>query len=195
LLKKQTGFWVDAEVWAAYKLICRREELRPCKPVEGFLRVVLSSGSALVVLVMLQDMVASRVECFEDYCRVLLSWFRQGRHFVHMDGGEVHLETLLLLALKEVADPQLRGEIREALMMEHVEGKDREKSGLKDELDEEEEITPKPVTPDLSRRLEKIGEEVRGQELSAETAGKALKKLLDIQKKLKKLKKERASPE
>lgn len=190
-MKKQTGFWVDAEVWDGYKRVCSREELRPCEPVEGFLRVVLSCGSALVVLAMLRDMVASRVECFEDYCRVLLGWFRQGRCFVHMDGGEVHLEAMLLLALKEVADPRLRGEIREALTMKRVEEKGGEKSGLNDELDEEEEAPAERGKPDLSQRLEKIGEEVKGRELSAEAAYKALKKVHEIRKKLKR---ERASP-
>jgi hypothetical protein len=189
-LKKQTGFWVDAEVWDGYKRICKLEELRPYAPVEGFLRVVLSCGSALVVLAILRDMVASRVECFEDYCRVLLSWFRQGRFFVPMAGGQVHLETLLLLALKEVVDSKLRGEIREALMMKHVEEKDGEKSGLDDELDEEEEVAPKLGAPHIAERLERIGEEVRGRELSTETVDKALKKLLEIQEKLKR---ERAS--
>lgn len=145
----------------------------------------LSCDSALVVLTILRDMMASRIECFEDYCRVLLSWFRQGRIFVGMDGGQVHLETLLLLALKEVVDPKLRGEIREALMTRHVKGRNREKSRSNDALDEEE-APAKLETPHIAGRLGKIGEEVRGGDFSTETADKALKKLLEIQEKLKK---------
>ncbi len=105
---------------------------------------------------------------------------------------QVHLETVLLLALKEVVDSKLRMEIREALMMRHVDGKDGEKSGLTNELDEEEEVAPELERPHIAERLEKIGEEVRGRELNAETMDKALKKLLEIQEKLKK---ERASLE
>jgi hypothetical protein len=41
-LKKQTGIWIDDQVWGAYRDLCRREKLRPAEPVEEYVRFVLS---------------------------------------------------------------------------------------------------------------------------------------------------------
>lgn len=55
-------------------------------------------------------------EGIEAYARVLLNWYKNGKHWIHVtDENEAPVETMLLHALKEVADPQLRKEIQEAL--------------------------------------------------------------------------------
>jgi hypothetical protein len=52
-LKKQTGVWIDAEVWGAYRGLCSREKLRPSEPIEQYLKLVVQTGSTLTVLNMI----------------------------------------------------------------------------------------------------------------------------------------------
>jgi hypothetical protein len=55
----------------------------------------------------------------EDHVQVLLKWYRSGQYWVRVTGeNEVSVEHLLLFVLKDVADPQLRKEIRETLTVE-----------------------------------------------------------------------------
>jgi hypothetical protein len=43
-MKKQTGVRVEAELWEAYRELCRRQRLRPSQPIEDFLRLVVDEG-------------------------------------------------------------------------------------------------------------------------------------------------------
>lgn len=113
-MKKQTGIWVNASMWAAYRELCSREKLRPAEPIEAFVEWVLKTGSALTALNMLQTMNAA--EGFEAYTRVLLSWYKSGKHWIMVtDEDEAPIEPMLLEALKQVGDAELRREIEEAL--------------------------------------------------------------------------------
>ncbi|MGF3573519.1 MAG: hypothetical protein ACQXXG_08905 [Candidatus Bathyarchaeia archaeon] len=109
-MKKQTGIWVDAAVWSAYRQLCSREKLRPAEPIEKFLGFVLKGGSALAVLKMLDTM--GKSEGLEAYARVLLEWYRSGKKWIDVTDEE---EPMLLQALRNVTDPKLRREIEAAL--------------------------------------------------------------------------------
>jgi hypothetical protein len=128
-VKKQTGIWVDAVVWGLYRDVCAREKLRPSEPVEGFLRFVLRCGSAIGVLSMFDS--CEGKSGFDAYARVLLGWFKGGRYFVYVtDEDEAPVEHLLLQAVKQVNDPELRREIEEALI-------DRREDSNREEGDQE----------------------------------------------------------
>ena len=106
---------VDADVWGAYRKLCSREKVRPSRPIEEFIRLVLENNSALSLLSMMRGMAKARVEGFEAYARVLLDWYTHEKFWF---GDEVSVEVLLLEALKLVADPELRRQIEEALIAE-----------------------------------------------------------------------------
>ena len=114
-MKMQTGIRVDSELWGAYRLICGREKLRPSRPVEEFLRLVVDSDS---VLSLMRGAAKVRVEGSEAYARVLLDWYSHGKSWVNVLGQEDSLpvEALLLDVLKVVADPVLRGQIQDTLI-------------------------------------------------------------------------------
>jgi len=113
-MKKQTGIWIDSAVWQAYREGCSREKLRPAEPIEKFLRFVLRGGSVVSVLNWLEK--AGRIEGLEAYARVLLGWYRKGKLWMYVtDEDEAPVEPMLLEALKQVEDPELRREIEEAL--------------------------------------------------------------------------------
>jgi hypothetical protein len=60
--------------------------------------------------------VKARVEGHEAYARVLLDWYTLGKFWIEGSGEEeLSVETLLLDALKTVANSELRGRIEEAL--------------------------------------------------------------------------------
>jgi hypothetical protein len=145
-LKKQTGVWIDVHVWDAYKALCSREKLRPSEPIEEFLRLILQTGSALTVSNMVQRMAKARIQGSEAYARVLLSWYKNGKHLISVsDEGEAYVETLLLHALTDVADPRLRRSIEEALKMGPSKQAERESGEQKTFA--EEEPAPKPEAP------------------------------------------------
>ena len=97
-----------------YRDLCSREKLRPAEPIEKFAEFVLRSGSALTVLNMLQSM--GKTEGFEAYARVLLDWHRKGKLWIYVtDEDEAPIEPMLLEALKQVENPELRREIEDAL--------------------------------------------------------------------------------
>ena len=105
---------MTSQVWSAYRELCSREKLRPAEPIEKFLGFVLKGGSALAVLNMLDA--AGPGEGFEAYARVLLEWYRSGKKWIDVtDADEAPVEPMLLEALKDIGDPQLRREIEEAL--------------------------------------------------------------------------------
>jgi hypothetical protein len=115
-MKKQTGIRVEAELWEAYRELCRRQKLRPSQPIEDFLRLAVNEDSALSLLRLMREAAKKRVEGHEAYARVLLDWYTHGKIWITGSGEEeVSVETLLLDALKTISDPELRGQIEEAL--------------------------------------------------------------------------------
>ena len=129
-MRVQTGVRVDAEVWRAYRLVCRREKLRPCRPIDEFLRLVVDSDSALSLLSMMREAAKTRVDGYEAYARVLLDWYTHGKFWIHVSNDdEVSVETLLLEALKMVADADLRRRIEEALVSRQSGNYLKEKAG------------------------------------------------------------------
>jgi hypothetical protein len=91
--------------------------LRPPEAIEEFLKFVLREGSAVSVLNVMRGW--GRREGLEAYARVLLNWCTHGRFFFYVsEEDEAPVEPLLLEALKDVKDPQLRREIEEALVAE-----------------------------------------------------------------------------
>jgi heterodisulfide reductase subunit C len=118
ILKKQTGVKIDAQMWDAYRDLCGREKLRLSEPIEEFLRLVLHNGSAVAVLNMVRSVTVARPEGSEAYARVLLNWYKNGQLWIRVtDETEAPVEHMLLQVLKDVADPQLRRDIQESLMI------------------------------------------------------------------------------
>jgi hypothetical protein len=120
-MKVQTGVRIESDVWSAYKAVCGREKLRPSRPIEDFLRLVVDNDSALSVLSMMREAAKTRVDGFEAYARVLLDWYLHRKFWLTLrtsgdEDEDVPVETLLLDALKVVVDPDLRGRIEEALI-------------------------------------------------------------------------------
>jgi hypothetical protein len=117
VLKRQTGLRVEAELWGAYRELCRRQKLRASQPIEDFLRLVVGEDSAVGVLRLMREAAKVRVEGQEAYARVLLDWYTHGMFWLDVsDEEQVPVEKMLLDALKTVADPELRGRIEEALI-------------------------------------------------------------------------------
>jgi hypothetical protein len=115
-VKHQANLWVEADVWRAYKELCRGGRVRTYVPVEEFLRVVVENGSVVNVLNMMRVLRKTGAEGFEAYARVLLEWHDHGKYFIPVSGNQrLSVEGLLLNALKDVTDPDLRGRIKEAL--------------------------------------------------------------------------------
>lgn len=132
-LKKQTGIWVDAPVWEAYRSLCSREKVRPSESVEEFLRLVVQNGSALKVLNMMRGMADAKSKGFEAYVRVLLNLYTHGRYFIKTGSGTPEaIEPMLLEALKRLEDAELRQKVEEAFAddirkrKEEQEAEDRE---------------------------------------------------------------------
>ena len=190
VLKKQTGVWIDAQVWGAYRSLCSREKLRPSEPIEEYLRLVLQTGSALTVLNMMQGMAKARSQGLEAYARVLLNWYTKGKQWVYVsDEGEAPVETMLLHALKDVADPQLRREVQEALMMGPRKQADK-KVGKRKVIAEEEpatktELPAMSAATAFSERIGEIEKQVANHEVGPEQAQKMLEKIRQMRKKLK----------
>jgi hypothetical protein len=189
-LKKQTGVWIDVHVWDAYKALCSREKLRPSEPIEEFLRLILQTGSALSVSSMVQRMAKARIQGSEAYARVLLSWYKDGKPLISVsDEGEAYVETLLLHALMEVADPRLRRSIEEALKMGPGKESRQESCGQKTSV--EEEPAPKPEAPAefpataYSETIKEIEKKVANHEIDSEQAQKIMDEIRKMRKKLK----------
>lgn len=189
-MKKQTGVWIDAQVWSAYRSLCTGEKLRPSEPLEEFLKLVLQSGSALTVLNMMQGMAEARVQGSEAYARVLLNWYKNGKHLINVsDEGEAYVETLLLQALTNVADPQLRKEVQEALVKGPGEQAE-EKDGKRKIIAEEEpptktELQAASAATAISERSGEIEEQVANHGGDPEQAQKILEKIRQMRRELK----------
>lgn len=104
---------VGGQVWRAYRDLCGSEKLLPAGPIEEYVRFVLRNGSALAVLNIMQGMEKARSEGLEAYTRVLLNWYVNGRQWIHIsDESTAPIEPMLLHALKDVNNPQLRQRLR-----------------------------------------------------------------------------------
>jgi hypothetical protein len=172
--------WVDVQTWEGYRRLCSREKLRPAEPIEEFLKLVLRSGSALTVLNTMRNMARARSENLEAYARVLLDWYTHDKFFVNRGGEEEEpVESLLLEALRNVEDPQLRREIEEALVNE---GRRR-----KEKWDKEEEAEAgegeSEVEEDSEAEEAEDSEDVETKDLSVD----------EIQEKMNELKKIRGT--
>jgi len=116
IMRLQTGVRVEADVWQAYKSICKRDRQRPSRPIGEFLRLTVESDSALGVLKLMREASKFRVEGYEAYARVLLDWYTHGKFWIEVSGQDVSVGTLLLDALKIVPNVDLRQRIEEALI-------------------------------------------------------------------------------
>ena len=112
----QTGMRVDAEIWGAYRKLCSREKVRPHRPIEEFLRLVVDSDSVSSLLIMMRETAKSRVDGYHAYARVLLDWYTHGKFWTNVQDEELSVEGMLLDALKLVTDVDLRRRIEEALI-------------------------------------------------------------------------------
>ena len=76
-------------------------------------------------------MTRARPEGFEAYAGVLLNWYKNWQLWIRVtDETLAPVEHMLLHALKDVADPQLRRDIQETLMIrprKQVGNKDKRK--------------------------------------------------------------------
>jgi hypothetical protein len=188
-MKRQTGVWIDAEVWDAYRELCDREKLRLAEPIEEYLRLVLQKGSALTALSMMQSLAKTRYGGFEAYVQVLLNWHRTGVYWIDVTAeNEVSVQHMLLNALKDVADPQLQKEIKEALMNEprkQAEKTDRRKKTTKKPLARGESPSRPAEARTVSERIDDMKRQMAGREMDAEQAQEMLKKIHQIREKLK----------
>jgi hypothetical protein len=116
VLRLQTGVRVEADVWRAYRAICKRDKQRPSRPIEEFLRLIVESDSALSLLRLMREASRFRVDGHEAYVLVLLDWYTHGKFWIEGLERNVSVEYLLLDALKLVADADLRQRIEEALI-------------------------------------------------------------------------------
>lgn len=114
-VKKQTGIWVDAQLWQAYRQQCSREKLKPAEPIEAFLRLAVENG-IMETVNMIQTLKKVEAEGLEAYATVLLNWYTNGKRWIMVsDEDEAPIEPMLLETLKHVQNPQLRQQIVEAL--------------------------------------------------------------------------------
>jgi hypothetical protein len=181
-MKRQTGVWIDSQVWNAYRRLCKHEKLLPSEAIIEFLGLVLRNGSPSSVMNMMRVMVKERIESLEAYARVLLNWYKNGKTWIHMmDESEVAVEPMLLQVLKDVVDPQLRRDIEEILVF-----RSRRQA---DKIDSRRKSTERPVTePSKANIPERIGEikkQVATRDMGAEQAQEMLKKIHQIREKLK----------
>ncbi|MGB8781259.1 MAG: hypothetical protein WCD81_11515 [Candidatus Bathyarchaeia archaeon] len=181
--------WIDAQVWEAYRDLCSHEKLRPSEPIEEYLRVILRNGSALTVLNMIQGMAKARSEGVEAHARVLLNWYTNEKHWIRVtDENDASVESMLLQALKEVADPQLRKEIQEALMIRRLEQarkRGESKSRVKEKPVAKEEPPLKPAAATMSERIGEIKKQFADHDYTEEQSQEFLKKIRQIREELK----------
>ena len=170
---------MDAQVWEAYRDLCNRENLRPNQPIEEFLRLVLNNGSASAILNVMQGMVKAKSEGFEAYARVLLNWYKNGQLWVRVtDETEAPVEHMLLHALKDVADPQLREDIQETLMV-----RPRKQTGNKEKT--KKSVKEKSAVSGASKGIDQIKEQAARQEIDAEQPQEMLENIRRIREELK----------
>jgi hypothetical protein len=194
MLRKQIGVFVDAQIWDGYRELCRREKLRPFQPIEEFLKLIIRNGSTLKVLSMTRSMARVEPAAFEAYARVLLNWYKTGRRWIHVtDEIEAPVEQMLLQSLKDVADPRLRGEIQETLIVtahERSSHKNR-KGSIANNIATQEEPPMEIAASATSERIQEIKKRITGRTMNPEKAKRMLEKIHEIREKLKSDEKER----
>ena len=179
---------MDAQVWNTYREVCRREKLRPFEPIEEYLNFVLRNNSALIVLSMIQSMARVEPAAFEAYARVLLNWYKTGRYWIHVtDEIEAPVENMLLHSLKDVADPRLRNEIQETLIVSpHKRSISKNRKRLPANLTAaQEEPTIEYAASATSERILEIKKRITGRAMNLEKTKKMLEKIHEIREKLK----------
>jgi hypothetical protein len=186
-VKRQTGVWIDAGVWDAYRMVCDGEKLRVAEPIEEYLRLVVQNGSALRVLNVVRNVVKARSEGLEDYARVLLDWHRKGQCWVHVtDENEVSVEHLLLDVLKDIANPVLRKMIREEMTKSRRQPKENliEKGETEPVDTKEPSNVPTQNVHTASDRIIDMKKQLADHKLNAEQRQKFLEKIREIREKL-----------
>jgi hypothetical protein len=172
-MKKQIGIWISSDVWEAYKDLCSREKLRPAEPIEKFVEFVLRNGSASTVSNMMQSMAEARSEGFQSYVRVLLDKWNHDIGWIGVDNEKsVSIGYLLLNALKDVADPQLRGEVQEALMIKQRRKQARDKRETGEQEGEEAEES----------EVDSEGEEAEGDKMKGLSVDELQKKMSELKR-------------
>ena len=114
-MRLQTGLRVDANLWGAYREVCRREGVRPYQPIEEFLKSAVENNSTAALVHIVQEAAKFRAEGYNAYARVVLEWYTNGRRWVDIQDKEISVEELLLDALKLIPDDDLRRRIEETL--------------------------------------------------------------------------------
>ena len=187
-MKRQTGVWVDVQVWDAYRELCKRERLGLAEPIEGYLRFVVKNGSPSAVLSLMQSFSDEKSGRFEDYVRVLLDWYKNGQYWTQVtDENPVSVEHLLLDALKELPDEQLRKEVREALVYKPRGRKKKateEPKAEKEAVELEDSFDPSGQTCTVTERIDRVKSQLAGRTLDPEQARRMLEKIHEIRQKL-----------
>lgn len=88
------------------------------------------NDSALAVLNIIQGVQKAGSEGFDAYARVLLNWHLNGQDWIKVtDENQAPVKAMLLHALKDATDPQLRREIEEALKIKPTQKSKRQNKG------------------------------------------------------------------
>jgi hypothetical protein len=180
--------FADAQVWNGYREICSREKLRPFEPIEEYLKLVVRNNSALTVLSMIRSIARVKPGAFEAYAQVLLNWQKTGRYWIHVtDEIEAPVEHMLLHCLKDVADPRLRNEIQEALIISpHKRSSSKKRNTLTVNHTAAQEEPPIEQAPSATtERIEEIKKRITDRAMNPEKALRMLEKIHEIREKLK----------
>jgi hypothetical protein len=187
-MRIQTGMRIDAELWRNYRGLCAREGLRPIDVFEGFLRLVVKNGSPSVVSEMLRHMVEGKPEGLDAYATVLLNWYKSGVSSVDpASENDVPVRVLLLNSLKEVADPQLREQIKRVLIEKTRRQMEREpKEERSTEVSSEaSQVTYSRGTSPAEERLENLQKRIAGHSIDLEKGEELLKQIRETRERLK----------
>jgi hypothetical protein len=179
---------MDSQIWNVYREVCRREKLRPFEPIEEYLKLVVRNNSALIVLSMIRSITKVKPGAFEAYAQVLLNWHKTGRYWIHVtDEIEAPVEHMLLHCLKDVADPRLRNEIQEALIISpHKRSSSKKRNRLTINNTAVQEEPPIEHAPSArSERIEEIKKRITDRAMNPEKALRMLEKIHEIREKLK----------
>ena len=110
-------------------------------------------------LSMMRTMMEARFEGLEAYARVLLDWLRKGVYSVMtVDEAEASIEYMLLQALKQVTDQELRREVEGAL--KNSRGKVDEKESCPAVAVQAAEVEDDESGPDVELSIEEIKQRI-----------------------------------
>jgi hypothetical protein len=101
---------------------------------------------------------AGKAEGIEAYARVLLNWYKKGTRWIMITDEEgTPIETMLLSALKDVPDPELRSQIEEAMTKKPAKEKAKpSKAQMKTEEEISEKINELKGLVKENRRLKNL---------------------------------------